>query len=727
MKRGHRIARLAALAFLGLLAIGPASRAEDADPWPLACRLSCYGKFADAAWEHLSALGVRHVFAPVPEPDAEAAFRAKLAAHGLTPLVLGGKLDLSRLDPIADLEPQLAACERMGVHHLFLSPRHEGVERERAYARLREAGDAAKRHGVTLVLETHPDLGTNADVQLQTMRRVDHPNVRVNFDTGNISYYNPGADAVAELEKILPYVATIELKDHDRQPRSWFFPALGRGRTDLAGVVKLLRARGFRGPFTIEIEGIEGQTWDETQTREAVAASVAFLRNLGGFDLAAPPPHDPPDAPTLRAEAHDSGFAQAHDSYNGMGRGPDGRIYYVLSSDVIDVGAKMFCFDPATRQIEPLGDLTEACGEAGLKAIPQGKSHVPFAAHAGRLYFATHVGVYSIVDGMETMGVPPPGYRPYPGGHLLSYDIKTRKFEDLARAPGREGVLTMAMDGPRGRIFGLTWPTGIFFRYDLAHRDLKEFGPVCARGEAGHGPDYRTICRAIAVDAEAGAAYLTDSEGTIHCYQPASDEVERVRGDDLRKDYFGQYDPSSPGHMGYNWRQVAYCPADRMIYGVHGNSGYLFRFDPRAERVEVLDRITSDPSRRAGMFDQFSYGYLGFALGPDGRTLFYLTGGPVYVDGRRVAGKAKTAMGESKGVEDLHLVTYDILTGRRVDHGAIVLPDGARPAYVNSIAVGADGTVYALSRINREGTTRTDLISVSAEQTRGRIRAAQAD
>ncbi len=79
------------------------------------------------------------------------------------------------------------------------------------------------------------------------------------------------------------------------------------------------------------------------------------------------------------------------------------------------------------------------------------------------------------------------------------------------------------------------------------------------------------------------------------------------------------------------------------------------------------------------MFDQFSYGYLGFALGPDGRTIHYLTGGPVYVDGRRVAGKAKTAMGESKGMENLHLVTYDIPAGKYTDHGPIFFENGQRP------------------------------------------------
>ena len=60
------------------------------------------------------------------------------------------------------------------------------------------------------------------------------------------------------------------------------------------------------------------------------------------------------------------------------------------------------------------------------------------------------------------------------------------------------------------------------------------------------------------------------------------------------------------------------------------------------------------------MFDQFSYGYLGFTLGPDGRTLYYLTGGPIYENGRRVTGRSSTAKGESKGAENLHLVTYDI-------------------------------------------------------------------
>jgi hypothetical protein len=431
---------------------------------------------------------------------------------------------------------------------------------------------------------------------------------------------------------------------------------------------------------------------------------VTLLTMTAGEGLAAPATN------SLKARTYNSGFPKAHDTYNGMGCGSDGKIYYVLSSESIEVGAQMFALDPAKRAIRRLGDLTEACGEKG--AIPQGKSHVNFVEMEGVLYFATHVGVYSIIDGMEKMGIPPAGFKPYPGGHLLAYHLNPGRFEDLGKLPSGEGILSMNMDTQRGRIFVLTWPSGTFLRFDVAKRQWKDFGKICAEGEDGKGPAYRTVCRSICVDPASGRAWFTTSEGNFYGYNPQTDSLGRVEGEDLRKDYFGIYDPTSPGHMGYNWRQTVWNGKDKSVYGVHGNSGYLFRFLPEVPRVEVLERLTSEPSKRSGMFDQFSYGYLGFCLGPDGRTLHYLTGAPIYVDGRRVAGKGATAMGEAKGLEDLHLVTYDIPKAKYTDRGPIFYENGQRPLYVNSIAVGKDGSVYFLARITESGHTRTDLVEV---------------
>jgi hypothetical protein len=267
------------------------------------------------------------------------------------------------------------------------------------------------------------------------------------------------------------------------------------------------------------------------------------------------------------------------------------------------------------------------------------------------------------------------------------------------------------MDTKRGGIFGITWPSGRFFRFDVNKREFRDFGPYFEQGENGTGNSYRTICRSIALHPDTGAAYFTRGEGTIFRYNPQRDAVEPMEGVSMKKDYFGLYDVTNSGHMAYNWRQVVWVPSQHAFYGVHGNSGYLFRFDPSVPSLELVERITSEPSRRSGMFDQFSYGYLGFALGPDGRTLYYLTGGPVFVEGRRVAGKDSTAKGEAKGTENLHLVTYDTATNEYKDHGPIFYENGDRPTYVNSIAIGKDGTVYTMARV-KTGEEHSELISI---------------
>ncbi len=414
----------------------------------------------------------------------------------------------------------------------------------------------------------------------------------------------------------------------------------------------------------------------------------------------------------LIARTFDSGFALSHDTYNGMGCASDGKIYYVLSSESHETGAQMYVYNPADGKIKHVGDLTEACGEKGLKTIVQGKSHVPFVESGGKLYFATHIGFYTIIDGMEKTGVPPEGFKPYPGGHFLAYDMATGKFEDLATEPHHEGIITMTMDTRRGRLYGISWPTGYFVTYDLASKELKDLGPVSLKGEDGKGSEYRTLCRSMVVNPEDGSVYYSTGDGWIFRYRYDRGAIEKIEGADLKKDYFGQYDPASAGHMGYNWRQAFWYPPERVIYGVHGNSGYLFRFDPAVPKVEVLEQLTSLPSKRSGMFDQFSYGYLGFTLGPDGHTIYYLTGGPIYEDGRRVEGRKNTAKGELKGREDLHLITYDLGSETYKDNGPIFFANGDRPSHVNAIAVGKDGSVYTLARITEKGRTRTDLIAI---------------
>ena len=75
----------------------------------------------------------------------------------------------------------------------------------------------------------------------------------------------------------------------------------------------------------------------------------------------------------LIAKRYYSGFPKAHDTYNALSAASDGNIYYVLSSDSIEVGGQMYRYNPTLDQTEFLADLTDICGEADANAIPQGK------------------------------------------------------------------------------------------------------------------------------------------------------------------------------------------------------------------------------------------------------------------------------------------------------------------------------------------------------------------
>lgn len=413
------------------------------------------------------------------------------------------------------------------------------------------------------------------------------------------------------------------------------------------------------------------------------------------------------DSHGVRATAYDSHFPEAAkpgEAFNGMGVSSDGTIYYVLSSAQYNLPGQMYSFNPKTRAITHIANLNDAVGQGNIKAVAQGKSHVNFVQDDGKLYFSTHLGYYNNAGGVERTATAPNGYRPYPGGHFVSYDMKTGKFTNLAIAPNGQGIIAMNMDVRRGRLYGITWPYGDFLTYDLKTKKLRDLGTRFHGGELGKlGTTYRAICRRIVIDPEDGSAYFTTGEGILYRYDYDTDEINAVAGVNLKKDYFGSYNPAMHG-MAYNWRAAIWVPSEHAIYGVNGRSGYLFRFDPRSRSVAVLQRLTSEASKTTGMFDGMEYGYLGLALAADGHTLYYLTGTPLASDKKGLKPPPEQADGTD-------LITYDISNRKYVDHGRILFNNGDPVSPPQSLVIGSDGTLYTLSYVVRNGKSGIDLIS----------------
>jgi len=247
----------------------------------IACRVSSYGHYQSLAYEHLAGLGIRHVEIVAPSTDNIDACASELRRFGLMASTIHADCDPTREDVVTQVRAQLPVFKTLDCKLMFVAAKAGQTDLGTVYQRLRALGDEVARYGITIVLETHPDLVTNADVALATMAGVDHPDVRVNFDTANIHFYNHNIDGVKELQRVVQYVRAVHLKDTSGGFRDWHFPALGRGVVDFRGTFAVLDAAGFDGPCTLEIEGIEGEERTERLVLDRIAESVGYLRGLG--------------------------------------------------------------------------------------------------------------------------------------------------------------------------------------------------------------------------------------------------------------------------------------------------------------------------------------------------------------------------------------------------------------------------------------------------------------
>ena len=247
-----------------------------------------YGGYEHIMYEHLSSIGVNHLQIPAPSPSSADEVKAELDGYGFAAIALIAKYqdeDTTATDAATtDWRDAFDAATRMGVPLVHSSVKaHPGAESD-VYNWLAKMGDRAVAHDITLVLETHPTLLHNGEVCLEMVRAVNHPAVRINFDTGNISFYTDGGDAVVELEKIAPYVACTHLKDHDGEFEAWHFRTLGEGIVDFAEVLRILKSVDYTGPYILQPEGVPGEELTEAQTKERIEKSFEHLRRLGYGD-----------------------------------------------------------------------------------------------------------------------------------------------------------------------------------------------------------------------------------------------------------------------------------------------------------------------------------------------------------------------------------------------------------------------------------------------------------
>lgn len=131
--------------------------------------------------------------------------------------------------------------------------RPEAEWRDEVFRRLRNLARRAAESDLTLIHENCSGWGgQNIKCQLQLLDGVGEANLKLLFDLGNgLSY---GYDAHEMLERSLPHIVHVHLKDGVRNPQdgsvSYTFP--GEGEAGMAQCIARLSQAGYTGLFSIE-------------------------------------------------------------------------------------------------------------------------------------------------------------------------------------------------------------------------------------------------------------------------------------------------------------------------------------------------------------------------------------------------------------------------------------------------------------------------------------------
>lgn len=228
-------------AFLGAAALGLASvvRADPKTPgkptdFPIACMTLPYSAFPltraldgikSAGYTHV-AWGVNHkengqsvpVLARDAMPEVAATLAKRCRDLGLEPIMMFSDIYPEHKDGLKVLTHRLRQASAAGIPQLLTFGHTQGGHRKVWIERLTKLGPIAKDLNVLLVIKQHGGETGTGEACAAIVREVNHPNIQVNYDAGNVLDYLD-KDPIPDIRKCADTVRSFCIKDHRNWPK----------------------------------------------------------------------------------------------------------------------------------------------------------------------------------------------------------------------------------------------------------------------------------------------------------------------------------------------------------------------------------------------------------------------------------------------------------------------------------------------------------------------------
>jgi len=142
----------------------------------------------------------------------------------------------------------------------------------------KECLDRIEKYNVILALENHPgDAGLFLDVFLEILQNVSHPNLGVNFDTGNARRANQNPMDFLSEKEITDRIVCVHVKDFKKTPDGWVVTDPVEGDVvDHKEIFSDLKKKGYNGWISWE----HAYAKPSRENLDEVARVIPYLKRL---------------------------------------------------------------------------------------------------------------------------------------------------------------------------------------------------------------------------------------------------------------------------------------------------------------------------------------------------------------------------------------------------------------------------------------------------------------
>jgi sugar phosphate isomerase/epimerase len=235
MHRRTFLAAGALAATRGLTSLGSPADDKKLTTFQIACMTLPYARFPlRRALDGIKAAGYRYVAwgtthkedgkdVPVIARDAPSERAKELATRcrdlGLEPVMMFSGVYPEAKDGFEVHKQRILQAGAAGVPQVLTFGHTKGGNKELWVERFKKLGPIARDNNVLLVVKQHGGETGTGEACAAITREVDHPNVKVNFDAGNVlDYLNK--DPIPDIRTCAAEVRSFCIKDHRNWPKS---------------------------------------------------------------------------------------------------------------------------------------------------------------------------------------------------------------------------------------------------------------------------------------------------------------------------------------------------------------------------------------------------------------------------------------------------------------------------------------------------------------------------